>query len=101
MPYVATRYRKHLLVELENLSNRLHQLESDELVGVLNYVITTLILKTLPQNPRYADYNAAIGMLECCKLEFSRKMLYPYEDGKCQQAGEVFPVQRRFREEEV
>lgn len=57
-------------------------------VGDLNYIVTRLLLETNPKC--YADYNALIGMLECCKLEMYARRVRPYEDEKCGQHGEVY-----------
>ena len=58
-------------------------------VGDMNYLITQMLLQTKPQ--KYADYNAIIGMLECCKLEFYRKAVSVYEDEKIKENGDVYP----------
>jgi len=55
--------------------------------GNLNYVITK-ILKTVYE-PRYFNYNRAVGMLECVKQEFYRVVVSPYEDLKREQHGDV------------
>ena len=33
--------------------------------GEINYVVTKLLLAWMGLDPRYMDYNAAIGVLEC------------------------------------
>ena len=59
--------------------------------GELNYAITREILRYFPQDPGYDDYNEVIGVLECVKLEFVRRMLVPYEDQKILENGDVYP----------
>ena len=45
----------------------------------------------LQQNPKsYADYNALIGVLESCKLEFYRRAVAAYEDEKSTVNGDVY-----------
>jgi hypothetical protein len=39
---------------------------------------------------RYADYNAVIGALEACKLEFYRRVVSLYEDKKKEINGDVY-----------
>jgi hypothetical protein len=56
--------------------------------GFLNYVISTII--TACYDKKYTDLNAAIGMLECAKLEFYRRVVASYEDQKCFDNGDVF-----------
>ena len=58
--------------------------------GELNYAITRLILDYLGESPKYADYNAVVGVLECVKLELYRRKIVPYEDGKMQENGDVY-----------
>jgi hypothetical protein len=80
-------------------------LSPDERVGVvrpltagqLNYCLTQHVLRYLEAQapdgqPKYLNYNAAIGALECAKLELYRRMVAPYEDRKCKENGDVFPV---------
>jgi hypothetical protein len=59
--------------------------------GEVNYFITALLVDRLGENPKYADFNAAIGALECAKLELYRKMVAVYEDKKCAENGDVYP----------
>jgi len=56
----------------------------------LNFLITDVVLRFLPESPRYADYNAAIGALECAKLELYRRMVAEYEDEKMNKHGDVY-----------
>lgn len=60
--------------------------------GELNYVITKLIDDYLYRKVKgsYADINEVIGVLECAKLEFYRRIAAPYEDEKCRQYGDVY-----------
>ena len=64
---------------------------SDGRAGILNYLITNLLDTCYGplSDAKYKDYNEAIGMLECCKLEFYRKAAAPYEDMKEKQNGKV------------
>ena len=57
--------------------------------GQLNYVVTTLVLNKLGDEPRYADYNAAIGVLECAKLELYRKFIAFYEELAIRKNGDL------------
>lgn len=64
-------------------------------VGELNYIITRIcdgyISKYVDANGiNYSACNAIVGVLECAKLEFARKRLYPHEDKRCKEEGEVF-----------
>lgn len=60
--------------------------------GALNYAITDLVVKYLPESPGYSDFNEVIGVLECAKLELYRRMAGPYEDQKRFDNGDVYFV---------
>jgi hypothetical protein len=59
--------------------------------GELNYMITKQILMYLPDYPSYDEYNTVVGVLECVKQEYYRRMVAPYEDIKKEQNGDVYP----------
>lgn len=56
--------------------------------GCLNFTISSIINTLYDRN--YADLNAAIGVLECIKLELYRRVVAPYEDTKIIQNGDVY-----------
>jgi hypothetical protein len=58
-------------------------------VGHLTWVFYRAALDALPESPRYRDYHAVIGALEAAKLEFYRRQVAPYEDGKIAENGDV------------
>jgi len=60
--------------------------------GELNYAITMLVRKwiALKGGLSYANFNAAVGVLECAKLELYRRMVAPYEDEKARLNGDVY-----------
>jgi len=55
--------------------------------GDLNYIITRILKESYPL--RYFNLNRAVGVLECCKLEFYRRVAAPYEDTKIKENGDV------------
>ena len=60
--------------------------------GDLNYVITRIIQTHLEYSGMcYANLNEIVGALECCKLEFIRRVVSPYEDEKIKINGDVHP----------
>jgi hypothetical protein len=81
MPYVSQESRA-----------RLNTLRPPAMMtpGELNYCVTQLVLAYLPPKPSYAELNAAIGALECAKLELYRRVAAPYEDAKREQNGDVY-----------
>lgn len=64
---------------------------ADVLPGDLNYMITRLVDRCLAVNGKnYTSINAAIGVLECAKLELYRRIAAPYEDEKIEENGDVY-----------
>lgn len=85
MPYIKVEERKRLepiLAEFDKINR------DDITVGNLNYLITSMFLMTNPS--RYHDYNALIGVLECCKLEFYRRAVSLVEDDAIERNGDIF-----------
>lgn len=84
MPYIVQDKRIHLDPAINDMLNRLRELESDDPenahCGNLNYIITRLL--TQSYGAKYSQINEAIGVLECAKFEFYRKLAAPYEDQK-------------------
>ncbi len=94
MPYIKKELRKELEYPLDVITGHINDMicsKPEDRAGILNYVITVLIDNAYGplSNAKYKDYNEAIGMLECCKLEFYRKAAAPYEDMKEKQNGKV------------
>lgn len=91
MPYIEPLPRRKLAPELCALNAKLRDQPKDELDGDVNYIITCIISRVLlPNEPHYVDYEKAIGLLECAKLELYRRKVAPYEDSKRDKNGEVY-----------
>ena len=59
--------------------------------GELNYVITrTLMEYVRHKGIRYSTINETVGVLECAKLEFYRRVAAGYEDMKIEENGDVY-----------
>jgi len=82
MPYILQEYRQPVLEA------------GPDTAGELNYFITNTILDYIDerdgQHFNYDRLNEVIGVLECVKQEFYRKVIAPYEDRKCLENGEVY-----------
>lgn len=88
MPYITEDKRKIVDLDIDMLLDEIEtHISKPDRDGVLNYIITRLI-KCLYE-PSYREYNAAIGVLECAKLELYRKVVAPYEDKKAKENGDV------------
>lgn len=95
MPYILPKdrelYNELIEVLADNIAHK-NIADATQFCGDLNYTITKLIQEVYKKGNikmRYADYNEMIGMLECCKLEFYRKQVSPYEEEKIKLNGEV------------
>lgn len=93
MPYIIEDKRHHLDPHIDALMNALRELESDDPTnthcGNLNYIITQLLLGSY--SVKYSEINEAVGVLECAKMEFYRRVAAPYENNKAFQNGDVYP----------
>ncbi len=95
MPYITQDKRDVLDPLIEELHRTIVEMEMDDETtnteGNLNYLITRLIMMVYGDRDgtRYGRINDAIGMLECVKQEYYRKVAAPYEDQKAFENGEV------------
>ncbi|MCJ7770193.1 hypothetical protein MUP37_01300 [Candidatus Bathyarchaeota archaeon] len=87
MPYIKPENRKKYDTVLKELVSILKTLPPEEVDGELNYVVTKILKGVYPL--RYYHINKAIGVLECAKLEFYRRVAAPYEDIKIRESGDV------------
>jgi len=87
MPYIKKEERAKYDNALKELTGLLRAQPVEQVDGELNYVITRLLKESYPL--KYFSLNRAIGVLECCKLEFYRRVVAPYEDMKIKENGDV------------
>ena len=85
MPYIRQSRRKSLDPDIDALVKKV---DTD---GELNYIITTLLLKSRLSLLSYLDIERVMGLLECVKMEIYRRLAGPYEDSKSEESGDVFP----------
>lgn len=59
--------------------------------GELNYQLTMVIKDfLLLHGNTYSTHNEIVGALECCKLEFYRRLTAELEDVKIEENGDVY-----------
>jgi hypothetical protein len=87
LPYIKSEKRKKYEMIIQELVSILKSLPPEEVDGDLNYVVTKLLKEVYPL--RYYHINKAVGVLECIKLEFYRRVAAPYEDLKIKESGDV------------
>lgn len=95
MPYITQKERNELEFELDELRSAILDSAQDghRICGVLNYVFSNL-LDTVPELKNegtwnYDSINAAIGVLECCKLELYRRLGAEKEDAAIKKNGDI------------
>ena len=82
MPYIKQERRKEIDPTILNFSPK------D--AGDLNYVVTVMIDNFINwRGKNYKNFNEMIGALECCKQEYYRRIIAPYEDEKIKENGDV------------
>ena len=87
MPYITQEDRLMKTPILGDLGDW----EKAETAGELNYQITCLINLYMEDKVKnYACFNAVVGALESCKLEFYRRVVAPYENTKIEENGDVY-----------
>jgi hypothetical protein len=87
VPYIKQCKRNKYEKILEELVKILKALPPEEVDGELNYVVSKILREVYPL--RYFHINKAIGVLECIKLEYYRRVAGPYEDSKIEETGDI------------
>ena len=93
MPYIDRDKRAKLDPLINQLLDKLVSMDAANQFsdGDMNYIITRFIDKFYGgQFPSYTTLNAGIGVLEAAKLEFYRRRVALYEDGKIQINGDAY-----------
>jgi hypothetical protein len=96
MPYIEKSRRSSFMVT-SKVEPTIKSIDPMEVIGKtadnagdLNYAITMILKHYIQKKGEcYAVHNEIVGMLECCKQEWYRKMVSPYEDKKIEQNGDV------------
>jgi hypothetical protein len=87
MPYIKPEKREKYNKVLDELVSILKSVPAEEVDGELNYVVTKILKDVYPL--RYYHINKAMGVLECIKQEYYRRVAAPYEDTKIKESGDV------------
>lgn len=88
MPYIQQDDRTKFD---ESIADILGALQTDDnvKVGEINYIFSAILWSLFKENESYTTGNNLIGVLECVKLEFYRRLISEYEDKKIEQNGDV------------
>jgi hypothetical protein len=87
VPYIKPEKREKYNKVLDELVSILKSVPTEEVDGELNYVVTKILKDVYPL--RYYHINKAMGVLECIKQEYYRRVAAPYEDTKIKESGDV------------
>ena len=93
MPYIKYKDRDRIEEEVFKDNIGLKDLGVEcKTSGELNYVLTDIIIGYMKGSGKsYSTMNDIVGALECCKQEFIRRVVNPYEDEKIKINGDVYP----------
>ena len=96
MPYINEDKRMVLNEYIDQLINAIRELECDDpsnnTEGNINYIISSILNRVYVDSLNYGSINDVIGVLECVKLEFYRRVATPYEDQKVFDNGDVYNI---------
>jgi len=87
MPYIKREQRKKWEKPLKEVKKLTDKIDTFDIDGELNYFITSILKQTY--SPKYFNYNKAMGLLECIKQEYYRRVVAPYEDLKIIENGDL------------
>lgn len=94
MPYIKKELRDQLEPEINALFRKINHIsDEDSIEGILNYTFSSLADVIVTSNKevewRYFLINRIIGVFECIKLEFYRRLAGPYEDKAIEKNGDI------------
>lgn len=91
MPYIPQSTRDIIDQSIDELVASISDSIDDdpEFAGIMNYTITTLLCKIYGPRWRYHKINEVIGVVECVKQEFYRRLAGPYEDQAIEKNGDI------------
>lgn len=96
MPYVMEPRRREILIDVTDPNSAISDLminvrAAASSPGDLNFAISELCKAYLRSHGLdYTSLNEIVGVLECTKLEFYRRVTAPYEDEKIKQNGDIY-----------
>ncbi len=88
MPYIVKTHRHTLDLIAEQVPCAIS-------AGEFNYLLTKIMIRLCSEGG-YPRINDVTGALECCKLEFYRRLAAPYENEKIKENGDVYGPSLRF-----
>ncbi len=93
MPYIKSRNRPSLDLHREDAAV---PLTAGELAYVLakevNCYLETKAWLNIDGKLNFDNLHSIVGVLDCLKSEVKRRILFPYEDKKIEENGDVFTI---------
>lgn len=92
MPYIESKNRERYDEPIKRIVQTLKIWRTDTgqvNPGELNYVISSIVWEMFRDNTSYSHGNTLVGVLECVKQEFYRRLLALYEDEKYKENGDI------------
>lgn len=90
MPYITTDKRTLIDLSLKQIEQDIFSGKIDN-VGELNYIITHILHTFIEKKPwSYSNFNSIIGVLECIKQEYYRRIIVKYEEKKIEENGDIY-----------
>ena len=87
MPYIKPELRKPFEDCIDNMVSKMYHTMT---AGELNFIISSLIDSyIIIKGLKYQNLNDVVGVLECAKAEFYRKIVVPYEIEKEKDNGPI------------
>lgn len=87
MPYISPDRRDYYLPQIDILADKIRSVAgNEEIDGDLNFIISTLVSRALltgkdgTKRKKYHFLERVVGIFECAKLEFYRRVMGPKED---------------------
>jgi hypothetical protein len=92
VPYIDEKRRLLYDDFLEGLCEELNEAPAANFAGDLNYIISTLLSNRVNGFTKlnYDMINEIVGVLECAKMEFYRRVAIDYERKKIIENGDVY-----------
>jgi len=90
MPYIKDEDRDPICNVIDYVISPISRQEKK--AGACNYAITLLLDGVFDtfENPSYDKINTVMGILECVKQEYYRRIAIPYEEAKRRENGDVY-----------
>jgi len=91
MPYIKEERREKIFESRGVLEFDKINIDEIENSGELNYAITEVLKNFVNGCGRnYKTLNEVVGVLECVKQEFYRRVVVPYENEKIEENGDIY-----------